>query len=383
LRVLFTAPSYWPSTAFGGPVRQMYELAAGLVARGHAVEVVTTSLVNLDERPNRAARTELVAGSTVHYLGTPLRYRWIGITPSLGRRLGELPRPDVAHVFGFRDYVGTRSARWARREDVPYVFEGLGMLRPKLHKVKLKSMLDGTVYRGVVEGARLLVASSGREHGEYLDAGVDPSRIVVRPIGFPSPRETIERPGALRRQLGLEADVPLLLSVGRVAPGKGIDWLIRVLSELDGVHLVVVGPDDRGTTAELVTLARTLRLLERVHLLGPRPPSDVLELYGDADVFVLASASESFGMAAAEAAAAGTVPVVTDRCGIADLLGDGAGLVIPYDPVALGSAIAELLADPGLRLRLGEGARAVAAEWSWPRVVELQETIYRQALEHA
>jgi glycosyltransferase involved in cell wall biosynthesis len=109
----------------------------------------------------------------------------------------------------------------------------------------------------------------------------------------------------------------------------------------------------------------------------------VLELYGDADVFVLASAHESFGMAAAEAAAAGRATVVTDRCGIAEMLRDGAGLVVPYDQVALGSAIARLIGDAGLRRRLGDGARAVAAQWSWPRVVELQETIYRQALERA
>src|SRR5262249_40272930 len=159
----FSAPSYWPSTAFGGPIRQMVELARGLAARGHTLEVMTTSLVSLDERPDRATRTEAVEGATVHYLATPLRYRWIGFTPSLGRRLTELDRPDVLHVFGFRDYVGTRSARWARRTRLPYVFEGLGMVQPKLHKVALKAGLDRTVYRGVLDGASLFVAASTRE----------------------------------------------------------------------------------------------------------------------------------------------------------------------------------------------------------------------------
>jgi glycosyltransferase involved in cell wall biosynthesis len=360
----------------------MHELAQGLVARGHAVEVVTTSLTSLDERPARTSRTELDDGSAIHYLGTPLRYRWIGIAPSLGRRLVEIDRPDVVHVFGFRDYIGTRSARWARRERVPYVFEGLGMIRPKLHKVALKSALDRTAFRSVVPGASVCIATSSSERDEYVEAGADPSRIVVRPNGFPAPFDPAPRPGALRRRLGLDASVPLLLSLGRVDASKGIDWAIRALTELEATHLAIVGPDERGTGAELGGLARLLGVDQRVHVVGPWPGPAALELYGDADVFVLASAYESFGMAAAEAAAAGTVPVVTDRCGVAELLRDDGGVVVPYDEPTFRSALARLLADPQLRARLGEDARRVAAKWQWSRVVELQEEIYRQAIEH-
>ena len=86
-------------------------------------------------------------------------------------------------------------------------------------------------------------------------------------------------------------------------------------------------------------------------------------------------------MAAAEAAAMGTASVITDRCGIAELLGNEAGIVVPYEQQAVCGALARLLGDRELRERVGAGARAVAAEWSWPRVVELQEHIYGEALE--
>jgi glycosyltransferase involved in cell wall biosynthesis len=358
----------------------LYELAKGLVARGHTVDVMTTSIESLDERPDRASRADVVEGATVHYLGTPLRYRWIGVTPALRRSLAGLDRPEVMHVFGFRDYVGTSSARWARQAGLPYVFEGLGMVRPKLHKVALKRALDATLYRRVLDGAALFLATSNLERDEYIAAGLDPLRIVVRPNGFPPPVDQVERPGPLRHRLGLDESVPLLLSVGRITEWKGIDLAIRSLPELDGVHLAVVGPDERGTTGALLALARRLRVGDRVHILGPWP-APPLELYGDADVFVLASAYESFGTAAAEAAAAGTAIVVTDRCGIADLLADGAGIVVPYDQPALASSLSDLLGDGELRRRLAGGARELAARWSWPRVVELQESIYREALE--
>jgi glycosyltransferase involved in cell wall biosynthesis len=381
LRVLFATPAYWPLDGFGGPVSQTRELASGLARRGHAVEVVTTSLAGLGRRPRPTTTTASVDGVTVHYLGTPIRYRWMGVTPTIRRRLAELDRPDVVHVFGYRDFVGTFSARWARQQRIPYVFEGLGMVRPLLRKVALKRAADRTVYRAVVRDAALLVAASSREQKDYLDGGVERSRIEIRPIGFPMPRPPASRPGSLRRRIGVDETVPVVLSVGRVARGKGIDLLVRALPELETVQLAVVGPDDRGTAGELTRLASELGVGDRVHLVGPWPdPGSLLDLYQDADVFALASEYESFGIAAAEAAAAGTASVVTNRCGIAELLADDAAVVVPLDQRAICEALRGLLADGGLRRWLGERARAVAVEWAWPRVVELQEALYRRVL---
>jgi glycosyltransferase involved in cell wall biosynthesis len=383
LRILFATPSYWPSTGFGGPVSQTRELARGLTERGHVVEVVTTSLVALGRRPEVRTQTRTVDGVTVHYLGTPLRYRWMGITPTIQRRLAELERPDVIHVFGFRDFVGTLAASWARGQAIQYVFEGLGMVRPMLRKVALKRAFDSTVYRPVLDGARLLVAASSRERDDYMQAGVDAARVVIRPIGFPPPVAPPSRPGALRNRMGLDGAAPLLLSVGRVARGKGVDLLVHALPALEGVHLAVVGPDDRGTTAELLQLARRLGVSDRVHVSGAwQGPEPLLEVYCDADVCALASEYESFGMAAAEAAAAGVPQVVTDRCGISDLLGEEASLVVPFDQTAVRTAIGRLFEQPELRARLGAGGRAVAERWSWPHVAELQEDVYNKALGH-
>ena len=93
LRILFATPAYWPAVAFGGPIWVQRELARGLVDRGHQVEVMTTSL--LDVRRRDAARVEIVDGARVHYLPTPLRYRWMGITPTLPLALVRLSRPSL------------------------------------------------------------------------------------------------------------------------------------------------------------------------------------------------------------------------------------------------------------------------------------------------
>ena len=160
LRILFASPAYWPAHAFGGPVAVARELVARLTRDGHEVDVVTTTLVDVGQRPARRTRVAQVDGATVTYLATPVRYRWMGITPTLPAHLVRRGKPDVAHVMGFRDPVTTGVAAWCRARGVPYVFEPVGMFRPRLRKVALKRAFDATVARGVAGGAKLVVVSS-------------------------------------------------------------------------------------------------------------------------------------------------------------------------------------------------------------------------------
>jgi glycosyltransferase involved in cell wall biosynthesis len=372
LRILFAAPAWWPSRAFGGPIPVARELVRRLVERGHTVDVVTTTLLDLEGRPTRRSAVAELDGATVRYLATPLRYRWMGITPGLPVALARLSRPDVGHVFGFRDPVTTFAAAWLRIRRVPYVFEPLGMFRPRLRKVRLKRALDATLYRGVARGAAAVVVASERERDDVVAGGVSLEKVHVRGNGFPEPRGA-GRDGELRSQLGIPADAPLVLYVGRIAAGKGIEHLLAVADELPDAHVVLAGPDDRHGTAALVHRAEAGG---RVHALPARdePP---LDLYPQADVFVLASEGESFGMVAAEAAAAGTPVVVSDRCGIAPFFGDEEALVVPYERGAVVEAVRRVVSDGDLRARLSRGGTDAARRNSWDRVTDFQEEIYR------
>jgi glycosyltransferase involved in cell wall biosynthesis len=355
-------------------------LVEGLTADCHRVEVMTTSLTSLEERGALRTRNTSRGGATIRYLATPVRFRWMGFTPTLPLHLPSSPGPDLVHVFGFRDPLGTAIATWSRLRQIPYVFEGLGMVQPKLRKVWLKQALDRTVLRGVLTGAALLVAASERERDEYVNAGVAAARIAIRPNGFPE-RGPVPPRGTLRTRIGVEPDTPLVLSVGRIARGKGLELLVEAVAALPGVHAAIVGADGgHGMTGELVELGRRLGVEQRIHLPGPVPHGELPGIYADADVFALPSAHENFGLVAAEASAVGAAIVVSDRCGVAELLRERGGVVIGYDRDELREALRTLLADPERRRGLGEGARAVAAEWTWQRVVRLQEELYEQAL---
>src|SRR5438105_11869019 len=205
----------------------------------------------------------------------------MGITPTLPFALARLNRPDVAHVFGFRDPVTTGVAAWCRIAHVPYVFEPLGMFEPRLRKVLLKRLLDATLYRGVARGAAAVVVASNRERDAVIACGVRAARVRVRGNGFPDPgRTSVDGRGDLRARLHIPEHAPLILYVGRIASGKGIEHLLEAARRIPQAHLVIAGPDDRHGTSELVRAAG--QETGRVHALPvtDEPPHD---LYPQAD----------------------------------------------------------------------------------------------------
>ena len=123
--------------------------------------------------------------------------------------------------------------------------------------------------------------------------------------------------------------------------------------------------------------ARSGATAGRIHRLGA--VDDPLDLYPDADVFVLASEGESFGMVAAEAAASGTPVVVTDRCGVAEVLGPDGALVVANDRGSLLDGGPERPGGPGPRDGLGARGREIAAANAWPVIVERQDHLSRGA----
>ena len=380
MRILLAAPAWWPAVAFGGPIPVTRELSERLAAHGHDVRVVTTALVDLHSKPAAHTREDTLGDVKVAYLATPVSYRWMGITPTLPIVLERLERPDVVHVLGFRDPISTAVSAWARVRRVPYVFEPLGMFEPRLRKVALKRTLDATLYRGVAGGAAAVIVSSEREAGDVRAGGIPADRVRVRGNGFPNPHSMPPARGVLRSELGIPDGAPIVLYVGRVASGKGIDHLLAAARALPEAHLVIVGPDDRHGAIDQVRAAQhDPRTAGRVHVLGAtaEPP---LHLYAEADVLCLPSAGESFGMAAAEAAAAGTPVVLSDRCGIAGFFEEGEVVVVPYDAEAVTEALRRVLADEGLRQLLSEGGVAAARRMSWEHVTALQEEIYRAAI---
>jgi D-inositol-3-phosphate glycosyltransferase len=181
------------------------------------------------------------------------------------------------------------------------------------------------------------------------------------------------RPQA-RRALGLPERGPMLLFVGRIQPLKGADVAVAALAELRGVEgafLVVVGgpsgPDGPGELAHLHRLAGELGLGDRVRFVSPQPHELLSTYYRAADVCLVPSRTESFGLAALEAAACGTPVVGSAVGGLLTLVDHGRTgfLVEGRDPSRFAAYAAELVTRPDLAQATGEAAARVARRYTW------------------
>jgi glycosyltransferase involved in cell wall biosynthesis len=193
-----------------------------------------------------------------------------------------------------------------------------------------------------------------------------PTGAALAGHGVASDLITVVEPGTDRAPLARGShEGPLqLLCVATLNPGKGHDMLIGALAALphDHWHLTCAGSLDRhpATVQQLREILRVDGLNARVSFLGDLDTAALAACYDSADLFVLATRHETYGMAVAEALARG-LPVVSTKTGaIPELVGDEAGLLVPVgDTTALTSALSQVLSNRHLLARLAEGARRV------------------------
>ena len=211
------------------------------------------------------------------------------------------------------------------------------------------------------------------------------ARLVASDYGVPAERIVVARPGsdpALMSQ-GSQDGVVRLLSVGAIVPRKGFDVLISALATLTDLswRLTIAGDRtrDRNAAARLDADIARHALGDRIAAPGAVSPQRLAALYAEADVFVLASHFEGYGMAYAEAVAHGLPVIGTSAGAIPDTVPPDAGLLVdPGDSFALARALRRVIGDADLRRRLASAARAAAPQLpTWRHSAE----IFARALE--
>lgn len=189
------------------------------------------------------------------------------------------------------------------------------------------------------------------------------AKLVAADYGVPTERITVARPGndpALRSRGSLDG-APHLLSVGAVVPRKGFDVLVAALATLAGLpwRLTIAGDltRDPNEAARLQAGISEHKLSDRIAVLGAISSGRLAALYDEADVFVLASHFEGYGMAYSEALSRGLPVIGTTAGAIPDTVPQAAGLLVaPGDVAELAAALRRVIADAELRRRLSDGA---------------------------
>jgi len=225
---------------------------------------------------------------------------------------------DVVHVHG-RDRFPTTYGAWlARKKRVPYLMRPAGSLDPLIHRQSAKSLFLKRFYERLFELPNLQAASAihytaeeERDRAGFLKLKA-PAVIIPNALDWKA-FEFLPARGLFREKIGLTDDVPLILFLGRLNFKKGLDLLIPAFASLresiPDAHLAIVGPDNEGYGSKVRGWCRERSVEGNVTFVDHLPQDEVIQAYVDADVFVLASYTENFGMTVVEAMAC-ACPVV-------------------------------------------------------------------------
>ena len=280
---------------------------------------------------------------------------------------------------------GAAGLELAQEWNTPHVtmFHTLAKIKMQARAGESESEQRLAMESQVMGSVDAIVASTGYEKDDLgrlyevasqkvrvMPAGVDIE--LFRPLGK----------ARSRRELGV-TEGKVLLSVGRIEPLKGLDILLRamaMLEDADDTRLLLVGGDpDRDRYVQwLKSLAVELRIDDAVTFVGAVPQSELPTYYSAADLFVLPSYYESFGLVALEAMACG-VPVVASRFGGPStfIKGGETGYLVPWHcPEPYAQRIDMLLSSQHLRESMGRAARAKAESMSWSAAARSTVDLY-------
>ena len=259
-----------------------------------------------------------------------------------------------------------------------------------------QARLDGETH--LVRSVDRLIAATPAERSQLLNLyDADPAAITVIPPGVDLARfQPIEQNEA-KHLIGIPGWRKNILFTGRIEPLKGIDTLLGALAllrerhpgELDNVCVTIIGGNPWADTldeemARLHGLREQLGLHDLVTFAGSRDQDLLPYYYAAAEMVVMPSHYESFGMVALESMAMGTPVIASEVGGLAHLVRDGYnGYLVPSrDPAALAARILDVLECEGCRRRLGRQALLYAQGFDWSKIVEKMRAVYGEVRMH-
>jgi glycosyltransferase involved in cell wall biosynthesis len=355
IQVLHVMPNL--TRAFGGPV----EALIGFVAAGAHAGVRATVVGPACPPADRAYLEEQLPA------GTPIVGEGAGLLPAIGRLASAA---DIVHIHGLLNPVSSAAAWLARARDRPVVIDPFGTLSRYTftHRRRvLKRLYFGAIDGPAVRHAHALHFTTAAERDEAAWHGIDFTgrAHVVPPPWRPAP-------AAPRAHSGER-----VLFLSRLHPKKGLDVLLAawpiVTARRGAARLIIAGGGDERLVASLPSGAEFVGFVAGI---------EKTACLAAADLFVLPSHHENFGVAVLEAVAAGVPPVVTPGVQLAPWIAErGMGVVAGRDPEAFAAAILGALDDAPLRSRVAErGAAVVAEDFGVPRVAPALLDMYRSAM---
>jgi glycosyltransferase involved in cell wall biosynthesis len=389
MKIVQVVQRYCP--AFGGAESQVKSISEELVRRGHEVHVVTsnsTSILDVPTllHPMRRKRFNLLESTDIQGVKIDrynALFRFYGFLATVPMRKLFTVEADIVHAYCF--YVTTSlvamvAARW---RSLPFLLTANdAMVNPygSPSKKVWAGVYNCTLGKALTASSERIIAVSETNANDLSSLGVDGLKIRIIPNGV-----NVEKFISVRTSRTIRGE-PLILYVGRVSEDKGLKTLIQavplVLKDFPLARFLIVG-EDYGYLSILKSLVQELGVEKSVVFIGRLPDEQLVRVYKMADVFVLPSELEAFGIVVIEAMASGLPVVVSNMGGMKNIVQDGKNglLFTTRNSRQLGEKIISLLNDEELRIRLAEnGTKTVLENYSINRVVDKLEKLYAEVL---
>ncbi|MFE1747916.1 hormogonium polysaccharide biosynthesis glycosyltransferase HpsP [Coleofasciculus sp. H7-2] len=388
MKILQIVPSI--SLVYGGPSQMVLGLSEALAAEGVEVTVLTTNSNGdvgqppLDVPLDRPVEQN---GYQVRYFPcSPFRrYKFsLDLLRWLAAHAAEF---DLAHIHALFSPVSTAAATVARYKHLPYLMRPLGTLDPAdlRKKKRIKQIYAALLERPNLAGAAGIHFTSLQEAKISERFGTSTPDVVI-PLGVKQPMMLPK--GQARRHFGISEDRLLLLFMSRIDPKKGLNLLIpaleKLLEEGANFHFVLAGgnPQDPAYENKIREQLQASRLGDRTTITGFVTGESKTALLQDADLFVLPSYYENFGIAVAEAMCNGTPVVISDQVYIWEEIQQAeAGWVCACDVDSLTEQLRDSLADASERQRRGINAQEYALKnYSWKAIAQATIKAYEKII---
>jgi len=363
----------------GGPAVTVPRLTSSLVEEGVACRLVTLDYSNLGPQ---------TPAPNVELLSLPAGWwtkRVRGWSPSLrSRLLSQSPKPDLIHNHGLWMFPNLYARQAALHAEVPLVLSPRGMLEEwSLGRSRLKKLVVWQLWERRNLGAtKLLHATSEAEACSLRKIGLrQPIAIIPNGVDIPD-STTLPGRSVLEQKYPELAGRRWLLFLSRMHPKKGVSELIAawrgVERQLPDWHLILAGPDLDGYGVSARNKVTELGINHRVTFTGMLAEQEKEAAFAHAEVFVLPTHSENFGIAVAEALAFGLPVITTRNAPWPELESRHCGWWIDLDHAALTRAIEDALhSSPDNLHEMGRRGRALMDEkFSWKRVAQQMKHSY-------
>ena len=371
--ILCVTPYYKPAYIYGGPARSVPSLCEAMAKCGVRVTVFTTNANGPGKVLDIPTSEPLnVGGVIVRYfpVSWPLARIMPFFSPSLKRACDScVTQHDVVYILGNWTHSVYAGAVSAQAKNIPYVLSPRGSLMnwSMQEKAFKKRIYFALLERRIINQAAAIHVTSSLEECQMRHWRFATPVITV-PNGMDlAPFAELPLRGKFRQSLSIPPTDTLSLFVGRLHKEKRLDLIISafavLVQQFPNAHLLIVGPDQDGSGKTAQEQVRFLGLADRVHFSGQLTGADLVRAYVDADMLVLLSHRENFGMVAVEAMAAGLPVLLAKEVGLAEEVEQAhAGLVVDAEVHKIEVAWNGLLSDRILRKEMGQRGRKLVQE---------------------